>query len=74
MESNSLLLHFVCLFVAVVVVFHFFDNSFLSRELRKRVTGCSGGSDFNREWLVDYLLTFRKSAVFVFVLMAACKC
>ena len=34
-----------------------------NRELYKQVTGCSGGSDYANEGLVDHLLTFRNSAV-----------
>lgn len=36
---------------------------FLTRELRKQVLVCSGGSDCANERLVDYLIAFRNSTV-----------
>ena len=47
----------------VFAFFNFLQISFLTRELNKQVTGCSGGSAYANKWLVDYLLTFGLSAV-----------
>ena len=44
-------------------MFFFFLFSFLTRELRKTVTGYSEGSDYVNKGLVDHMLTFRNSAV-----------